>query len=155
VCIHCINKNGKFNGFYGKHHTNETKEKLSKKRLGKNNNYCNKPIIIDNIEYRTCKEAATKLNIKSGTIQHRLNSKNINYKNYYYKNTIKIFETFEERRKKLLKNKQLKSVIIDNIEYISIRDANEKLNIKKCTIHSRIKNKNYPNYFYKYENKKN
>lgn len=44
---------------------------------------------------------------------------------------------------------QNKYIIIDNTEYISLTDAENKLNIKKGTIHYRIKSKSFPNYSYK------
>ena len=50
------------NGFYGKKHSKETKEKMSKQRKGKNHPYA-KSVIINNIKYYTIKEACEKLNI--------------------------------------------------------------------------------------------
>ena len=76
----------------GKKLNEETKEKISKalkdrkfskehkEKIGKASR---KPIVIDNTEYKSIKEAAKQLNVHRNTIWSRLNSKN--FKNYYYK----------------------------------------------------------------------
>ena len=44
---------------------------------------------------------------------------------------------------------QNKSIIIDNVEYFSLGDAELKLNIKKLTIRYRVNSNNFKNYYYK------
>jgi hypothetical protein len=79
-------KSGTNNPFYGKTHTDKTKNKLSEKRTGTYNGEQNIPIIIDNIEYRSAGEASKILNIPMVTIRWRIKSKNKRFENYKYKN---------------------------------------------------------------------
>jgi group I intron endonuclease len=51
--------------------------------------------------------------------------------------------------------KQNKKIIIDNIEYFSLSDASNKLNLHKTTIAYRVKSKNFNNYSYSLKNKIN
>ena len=144
-CNNCVDKSGVNNAFYGKNHTKETKDKLSLLQKGSIKNGCNKIFLIDDIEYRTLKDASDKLNILEATIQHRLNSKNPLYKNYNYKGETKIFYSDEELKEKK-NNKINKQFMIDNIIYNNVNDASNKTCIKICTIYSRLRNVNYPNY---------
>lgn len=50
-----------------------------------------------------------------------------------------------------IKTKLGKPVIIDNVEFISVSDASIILNLDRGLLRYRLKNKNYPNYVYKYE----
>ena len=85
TCMKCQDKIGKNNPFYGKHHSKETKLKLSKKMKGKYNGNQQKPVVIDNIEYVSVSEAARQLKTCAATIIHRIKSKNVKFKNYFYK----------------------------------------------------------------------
>jgi group I intron endonuclease len=87
-CIEHIKyeRNGINNPFFGKQHSEETKNKLSEIRLGKYSGEQNIPILIDNIEYRSAGEASKKLNIPMVTIRWRVISKNKKFDNYKYKN---------------------------------------------------------------------
>ena len=78
-------RNGVDNPFFGKQHTDETKKKLSEKRIGKYSGEQNIPIIIDGIEYRSAGEASKVLNIPMVTIRWRVISKNKKFDNYKYK----------------------------------------------------------------------
>ena len=84
-CINCRDKSGEKNPFFGKQHTEETKQKLSEKRKGTYNGEQNIPIIIDNVEYRSAGEASKILNIPMVTIRWRVKSKNKKFDNYKYK----------------------------------------------------------------------
>ena len=85
-CITCYNKTGENNPFYGKKHTEETRNLLSdtmKTRL--ENGYLpsnTKQIEIDGVVYKSQAEAARQLGISGATITHRLKSTNPKYKNY-------------------------------------------------------------------------
>lgn len=157
-CSDCSLKNrkGENNSFYGKTHSYETLEKLRQYRLGKDQNYTNKPFYINDIEYRSIKDASDKLHINGATIHHRLNSKNYKYRNYRYKGIDKVYYSLEEqkeRQSKPHKGKQLNHsnnpFYIDNIEYRTLKEASDKLNIPVPTISSRLKNVNKSNYQYK------
>jgi group I intron endonuclease len=84
-CNKCRPRSEKNNPFYGKTHTDETKNKLSEKRIGTYNGEQNIPIIIDNVEYRSAGEASKILNIPMVTIRWRVKSKNKKFENYKYK----------------------------------------------------------------------
>lgn len=77
-------RTGEKNPFYGKEHSDETKEKLRNKRLGKYHGEQNIPFTIDGIEYKSLGEASKKLGIHITTIRWRLISKNKKFDNYQY-----------------------------------------------------------------------
>ncbi len=83
-----LSKNPKFRNYQyteieKKSHTiKEQKKRLSLSQKGKKRNF-NKPFFIDNIEYRTLKDASDKLGIHPTTIKGRLTSNN--FENYQYK----------------------------------------------------------------------
>lgn len=79
-------KIGEKNPFYNRHHTEETKKKLSENQLGKYNGQQNIPFIINGIDYDSLGKASKELNIPMTTIRWRIKSKNPKYINYYYKN---------------------------------------------------------------------
>ena len=78
-------RDGVKNPFFGKQHSDETKKKISEKRLGKYSGEQNIPIIIDDVEYRSAGEASKILNIPMVTIRWRVISKNKKFDNYKYK----------------------------------------------------------------------
>lgn len=84
-CINCYDKSGENNPFFGKTHSDKTKEKLSKSRLGKIPSNARK-IIIDDIIYNSPREASDKLNIPTATIRHRCCSNNKKFHNYLFLN---------------------------------------------------------------------
>ena len=84
-CKKCRPRTGESNPFFGKKHSNKTKKQISKSRKGKGCGLTNKPIIIDNIEYRSAGVASKTLKIPMITIRWRVLSKNPKYKKYHYK----------------------------------------------------------------------
>jgi group I intron endonuclease len=84
-CNKCRPRSESDNPFYGKQHTDETKNKLREKRLGVYNGNQNIPIIIDGVEYRSSGEASKILNIPMVTIRWRVKSNNKKFNNYQYK----------------------------------------------------------------------
>ncbi len=84
-CNKCRPRSNENNPFFGKQHTDETKNKLSETKKGKYYGEQNIPIIIDDIEYRSAGEASKILNIPMVTIRWRVMSKNKKFDNYRYK----------------------------------------------------------------------
>ena len=66
-CLVC-SKIGENNSFYGKKHTEETKEKIRLANLGKQNTTQAKSVIINGIFFRTQTLAAEHFNVSVGTI---------------------------------------------------------------------------------------
>ena len=85
TCSDCRDKSGVNNPFFGKQHSEETKKKLSEKRLGRYDGEQNIPIVIDDVEYRSAGEASKLLNIPMVTIRWRVRSKNKKFDNYKYR----------------------------------------------------------------------
>lgn len=83
-CMKCLPRNGENNPFYNKHHSEETKYKLSEQRKKKYNGTQNIKFRIDNIEYMSLGDAHNKLGIPIPTILWRLKSKNPKFNNYKY-----------------------------------------------------------------------
>jgi group I intron endonuclease len=120
--------------------------------------YNNNPVVINDVEYKTPKDASRKLNIGYVTILHRINSQTIRYKDYYYKNKPKNIDeliTIDEINKKISKKnkgnnyaKNNKPFTINNIKYNSLTEASNKLNIRKQCIWNRLRNNNFINYKY-------
>ena len=69
------------NPFYGKTHSEETKKKLSEKRMGKKPTNITQ-VKIDSILYESLAEASRQTGIPSSTILWRIKSKNKKYENY-------------------------------------------------------------------------
>ena len=76
---------GSLNSFYGKKHTEETKQKISKARIevGYRGNQ-NIEFSIDGIGYKSLGEASKKLDIPITTIRWRIKSNNKKFKGYQY-----------------------------------------------------------------------
>lgn len=75
-------RTGEKNPFYNKKHTEESKNKIRQKKIGKYYGKQNIPFFIDNIRYDSLGEASKKLNIHVTTIKYRLKSNN--FQNYKY-----------------------------------------------------------------------
>jgi group I intron endonuclease len=84
TCASCRVRSGDSNPFYGKKHTEETKEKVRQKRLGTYNGNQERKVLINSVEYRSVSKAAKELNVSAGTICHRIKSKNDKFKDYKY-----------------------------------------------------------------------
>lgn len=154
TCSKCRLRSDEKNPYFGKKHNHNTLEKLSETRMGKYHGTQNLPIIIDEVEYRSCGEASKILNMPMITIRWRVLSKNPKYKNYRYSNQEKESFTKEEQKerfskpqtgKKMNHNKPFK---IDGIEYRTLKEASELLKIHQMTIKGRLLSKKFPNYEY-------
>jgi hypothetical protein len=115
------------------------------------------PVIINNIEYKSLKEA-TKINgIKYATLLYRINANTITYKDYYYKNKpkdiTKLVTTDDINKKISEKNKgnygsNHKPFEINNMQYNSLSKASKELMVSKTTIHRRLNSNKHNNYKY-------
>lgn len=83
-CSDCLDRSGENNPFYGKHHTDEVKNKIRVGKLGKYNGNQHRAVIIGDKEYKSVSEASRKLNVVPATIIFRIKSKH--FKEYNYKN---------------------------------------------------------------------
>ena len=75
-CMKCRDKTGSKNPFYGKKHSDETKEKLRETRLANGNkfNIQKLSIEVDGIIYSSFSEAAKALGCVTASIRNRLNN---------------------------------------------------------------------------------
>jgi len=76
-------RTGEKNSFYGKHHSNETKKKLSDARKGKKPSNTKK-VSISGKNYEGLNDASNATGIKATTIWYRIKSKNKKFKDYKY-----------------------------------------------------------------------
>jgi len=83
TCSYCRDRTGMNNPFYGKTHSDETKNRLSESRKGKKPTNIRK-VKIDGTIYESLSDASKKLDIGSPLIIYRIKSKNEKYKNYEY-----------------------------------------------------------------------
>lgn len=154
TCSDCRDRCGNNNPFFSKSHTSETKLLLSKKRKGTYFGEQNFPIVIDDIEYESLGKASQVLGIPTTTIRWRILSKNPKYKNYLYKNKIKISYSEEEQSERLSKSQvgkkhsHNKPFKIDGVEYRTLKEASEILGIHQMTIKGRLNSNNFENYEY-------
>lgn len=83
-CMTCTDKSGENNSFYGRHHTDQTKELIAKKNKGRLPPNC-RAVIAQGKEYVSATEAAKVLGVVTATILNRCN--NENKEDYYFKNS--------------------------------------------------------------------
>jgi hypothetical protein len=103
---------------------------------------------IDGTLYKSIGEASKKLGIAHKTIHNRLNSINIKYSNYCYK----------EKKKNPKRRKRITNGIefyIDGILYHSLKEAEVAIGVPTATIRNRLNSMttNYANYLYKDESR--
>lgn len=146
---------GEKNPNYGKTPSKEVREHLSKLFKGKHLSNNNIEIIINDIEYKSFKDAERKLEINWNTIRHRCLSKNPKFSNYNIKGVNKISYTEDEikniyRKEKIgrIVTSNNKPFIIDETTFRTLGEASDKLGLHKMTIKTRLLSKNFPNYKY-------
>jgi group I intron endonuclease len=153
-CSKCRPRAGEDNPFYGKQHSEEFKLRSSNRMKGTIPGN-SKVILIDGVEYANYNDAAKSLKIKATTIRWRSISKNPKYSNYQIKGVCKEVYTEQEQRERLSKpqvglSKTFnKPFIIDEVEYRTLKEASEVLNIHPMTIKGRLKSDKFENYKYK------
>ena len=81
-CMSCTDKSGENNSFYGKRHTQETKDKISKMNKGRLPPNV-KRVKIEGVEYRSRAEAARELGLHLTVVRYRCSiSKNKIFKDW-------------------------------------------------------------------------
>lgn len=78
LCTDCCDKSGNNNPFYGKSHTEESKDKISKSRIGIIPSNARK-VIINNVIYNSATEASKSLKCTPSTILNRINKNKDGY----------------------------------------------------------------------------
>jgi group I intron endonuclease len=84
-CIKCQDKNGCNNPFFGKTHSDKTKEIIKKSRQGKYFGNQEREVIINGENYKSISEASRKLEVSPATILYRIKSNSKKFINYLYK----------------------------------------------------------------------
>lgn len=72
-CEECYDKTGKNNPFYGKSHTEESKNKIKKAKKGEYHGSQNKRVTNGEETFKSLSEAARSENVSAGAIHNRLN----------------------------------------------------------------------------------
>lgn len=137
LCQSCTAKKrtGEKNSFYGKTHSSETRDKLSKARkarveqMNKEGKVLPRavPVFVQGVYYTSSSVAAKQLGLLTSTLNYRVRSNNWEYRSYYYAHKPKKFEDLK------LCDKD-STVLIDGVEYSSVDTASEILNIPRSTI---------------------
>lgn len=144
---------GSGNPMYGKHHTQESKEKMSETRLRKPQTYDDKrrKEISDlrNETYKNNPEIKEKI---SKSLK-KIYDENPSLKEKISEQLVERWKDDEYRKKmsmmsKEMAKKKMKSVYGDGIYYQSITEAAEKNGLKHGTILNRIKSNNFPNWYF-------
>lgn len=122
---------GNKNPFFGKHHSEETRKKLSKLKFGKKNLTVSKKVLVNGVVYQSVDECAAKLNINYNTVAYRCR-KNIYGFSYVGEND------------SLPQNKAKKMWTFEECEKLA----------SECKTIKELKEK-YPNVLYYFRNHKN
>ena len=129
--------------FRGHHQSQEVKDRISKVHKGKHKTEEEKEYI----------SKRTKLAMASPEIRQKISNAKKDKPNYKLRGTKKSEETKNKisEAKKGIPAKNNKPIIIDGVEYYSLFDASDKLNIPPMTIKGRVLSKNisFNNYQYK------
>jgi group I intron endonuclease len=149
------------------HHPNREQiiEKIKAKRKLQTNYRKDAPIVIDGVNYSGITEAGKILNIPSRTINDRIYSSSPKFINYHFLDEKKQKEAEEKGRIRIENKKEHNKkfsigrgvpIIIDNIYYESMREAEEVFGVDRCIISKRVKSEEpqYQNYRYADSNKK-
>lgn len=75
---------GDSNPFFGKSHSEDTKDKIRKLKSGKPNTGAMKPLMAEGQVFSSNKEAAKYFNVVAGTITHRCKSESEEWREWYY-----------------------------------------------------------------------
>jgi len=153
--IHAKLKKNNNYGMTNKKHTQETKNKISESKKGKQNNGGggNKlptiHVMIDNIKYNSIKEASVVLNIKPWVINKKCRSNDPKFNNYIIISEHKVNKKPYKPRKKSNNtgsDSKKKPIIVKGVKYTSYTEASKELGISRFTIRSRCKSSEFTDY---------
>lgn len=137
-CHLCTTREGDSNSFYGKKHTEDTKEKLRLLKIGKdcNNNH---QLNIDGVVYRTTKDAAEALNLPLTVVHYRCKVST----NYMFAmwTVVGVDKVIKES-----KGGVPTEVVCKGMLYSSYTEAAKGTGLKLTTLINRVKSKNYPEF---------
>jgi len=74
---------GKLNGFFGKHHSAETKERIRQKKIGHRPTNL-RPVKVGKQRFDSVADAARYLNVVSATVLYRIKARSAKYASYRY-----------------------------------------------------------------------
>lgn len=135
---------GDKNPFYGRSHTKETKEYLSRTFMGREHNSEAEPVVINGKKYRTLKEAGDALGLHQTTVLHRVRSDKPVFINWY---KYVEGEEIEVKDDRLLFDPRIKTVRslfeIEGEYYYNSLDISKKYGIARNTVSYRVESKNY------------
>ena len=140
-------RTGDKNPFFGKHHSDKTKQKLREKNIGTSNEDCWRAVVINGVKYENLTEASNIISITPGALVNRCNSKGKIFCNFYYYDTVGEIKIMD---KEIMFDPSLKNVksafSIESKIYFSTSEICEEYGIKNSTVHYRIKSNNYKNW---------
>lgn len=88
---------GELNSFYGKNHSDESKQKMRESKIGSENPSCWKSVVVNGKYYKNLESASIDLGIPIVTVSHRVNNEKYVYCNYYEPIDEKDIKVVDER----------------------------------------------------------
>lgn len=135
---------GELNSFYGKSHSEETKQRLKEANTGKENPNCWKSVVINGKYYKNLQDASEDIGIPLETVSHRVNNDNYIFCNYYEPENESDIRVIDSRLLFDPKMKTIRAVynIEGNIYYSTDDILKDYPEIKKSAIYNRLKSSN-------------
>lgn len=133
-CITCSNNDryGEKNGFFGKKHSEETKQHLSDVRAGRPQPHASKSLMSKGVFYEKCSDAAEALGVSLGTITFRINSDK-------YPSTFFSASFVEDAPS--VDDCDVYKYSVEGLNFLTIKEVSEHFGIGSTTCHYRLKSK--------------
>lgn len=136
-------RTGSKNPFYGKKHSEETRQKIRERHLGKENESCHKPIVINGVFYKSVTEASKLLELSQPTVSHRVNSNNKLFVNWYVYNDTEEIKIIDDRLLFEVSSTPTGLYKVKGKLYTNTKDILDEYNLKMTTLHYRFKSKTF------------